>query len=701
MRYTYTSRRWPLFVLALLFMLAGCSKTGGHPISGSGGASSGGGASSSSGSGGQGTGGGVVSNPGAPMITSFIANPASLPQGGGMSTLSWTVSGATSLSLDQGIGTVTGSSHSVTLMATTTYTLTATNAMGKSTATAIVTVGTAAGVNPPSGARYAAMIAPVDGETFVGSTVDLRFVGVGRDSNNFMGNGPGGGLNQAASVDFFVDGTSVLTVDAANSEYWVFKGYVKGLSLSPGDHTIFARASYTANPGPVGHSDSVPVTINVQAAPTYGKTIDMSGDLTLADVASLVGTAASRVRVNGNGHRIHDPGSAAAVDWQFVDFYDLGDPTNTSALGIDVTTTGKVTIQSCRFDSSNTVGFSIGGTATADIRGNLFRSNMRQPLGQLPYMSSFPTIQITGGSTGAKTFAGNNLGAGWVDFQAVSSWTVGGDTDADSNVLVGPRVGIFFDYMGNATSSNIVVKRNYSDHIYYGGWSQGNNLEAGGNTSLLAENNVLVSSSWTVRGMAGEFRYNLLLLAGEDWMWLDTGANVHHNVFVGGDNNRGDVYNTYSNTNIRIQNNTFDGLGGTGVGINAIFVTGSETVSSNLFMNLPYTSVDLMSGMLQADYNLFWKCSSPPYSDSRVPAHDVHADPLLASPPAFQFEFDEKAVWQRTQSVHDILSAYRAKYAPKAGSPAIDSGDPTIFGAGNDIGAIGNGATNAADLFGK
>ena len=58
-------------------------------------------------------------------------------------------------------------------------------------------------------------------------------------------------------------------------------------------------------------------------------------------------------------------------------------------------------------------------------------------------------------------------------------------------------------------------------------------------------------------------------------------------------------------------------------------------------------------------------------------------------------------MWQRTQTVHDILAAYRAKYAPKAGSPAIDSGDPTIFGAGNDIGAIGNGATNSADLFGK
>ena len=50
--------------------------------------------------------------------------------------------------------------------------------------------------------------------------------------------------------------------------------------------------------------------------------------------------------------------------------------------------------------------------------------------------------------------------------------------------------------------------------------------------------------------------------------------------------------------------------------------------------------------------------------------------------------------------VHDILSAYRARYLPKAGSPAIDKGDPIPFGAGNDIGAIGNGMANPADQFG-
>jgi hypothetical protein len=162
------------------------------------------------------------------------------------------------------------------------------------------------------------------------------------------------------------------------------------------------------------------------------------------------------------------------------------------------------------------------------------------------------------------------------------------------------------------------------------------------------------------------------------------------------------LYNTYGNTGIRIHNNTFDGMGGTGGGVNAILVTGSETVTSNLFLNLPYTSVDLESGTLVADYNLFWNSKAPPYSDSRAPAHDVRADPMLTGPAVHAYEFDERAVWLRGQTVREILSAYRTKYTPGSPeSPAVDHGDPDLFGAGNDIGAIGSGADNDADRFGR
>ena len=55
-------------------------------------------------------------------------------------TLAWTAAGATSLSINQGVGTVTGTSVRVAPTSTLVYTLTATNGSGSVTATAGVTV---------------------------------------------------------------------------------------------------------------------------------------------------------------------------------------------------------------------------------------------------------------------------------------------------------------------------------------------------------------------------------------------------------------------------------------------------------------------------------------------------------------------------------------------------------------------------------
>ena len=77
-----------------------------------------------------------------PTILSFTAAPGSLPAGGGSTTLSWSVVGATKITVDGGVGDVTGqSSKAVTVAATKSFTLTAENANGSVTATADVTVG--------------------------------------------------------------------------------------------------------------------------------------------------------------------------------------------------------------------------------------------------------------------------------------------------------------------------------------------------------------------------------------------------------------------------------------------------------------------------------------------------------------------------------------------------------------------------------
>lgn len=83
-----------------------------------------------------------------PTISSFVANPTSIFSGQS-STLSWNVGNATSLSVNNGVGSVTGAtSVSVSPTVTTTYTLTATNSSGTTTARATVTVSTDS--TPPS-----------------------------------------------------------------------------------------------------------------------------------------------------------------------------------------------------------------------------------------------------------------------------------------------------------------------------------------------------------------------------------------------------------------------------------------------------------------------------------------------------------------------------------------------------------------------
>ena len=77
--------------------------------------------------------------PSAPVISGFTADPATVAPGQGC-TLSWSVSGATQLTLVPGVGTVTGTSAVVNPTATTTYTLEAGNAAGSVSASVTVTV---------------------------------------------------------------------------------------------------------------------------------------------------------------------------------------------------------------------------------------------------------------------------------------------------------------------------------------------------------------------------------------------------------------------------------------------------------------------------------------------------------------------------------------------------------------------------------
>jgi len=85
---------------------------------------------------------------GLPVISSFVASPATISSGGS-TTLSWSVLNATTVTIDHGLGSFAASgSKSVSPSATTTYLLTATNAAGSTTASALVTVSATPGDAP-------------------------------------------------------------------------------------------------------------------------------------------------------------------------------------------------------------------------------------------------------------------------------------------------------------------------------------------------------------------------------------------------------------------------------------------------------------------------------------------------------------------------------------------------------------------------
>jgi peptidoglycan-associated lipoprotein len=108
--------------------------------------------------------------PAAPTVTAFTAEPSSIERGQS-STLTWTVTNASSISIDNGIGTVQASaSRRVFPGASTTYTLTATGPGGTNTATATVNV-----TEPPPPPPPPAQPKPTLDQMLSGTVVDAYF----------------------------------------------------------------------------------------------------------------------------------------------------------------------------------------------------------------------------------------------------------------------------------------------------------------------------------------------------------------------------------------------------------------------------------------------------------------------------------------------------------------------------------------------
>jgi len=135
---------------------------------------------------------------GAPTIASFTATPAALPEGGGNVTLNWATTGATSVSIDNGIGIVTGTSKVVPVTTTKTFTLTATNAIGSPTAQTSVVVAT-------SGDRFVDPVAGLDTNSCVQAapckTIGKAMTGAPSGSAVYLADGSYPSSNNATIPD--------------------------------------------------------------------------------------------------------------------------------------------------------------------------------------------------------------------------------------------------------------------------------------------------------------------------------------------------------------------------------------------------------------------------------------------------------------------------------------------------------------------
>jgi hypothetical protein len=580
--------------------------------------------------------------------------------------------------------------------ATTTYTLTASNANGSVSKSHVVVVSANANV---SGGRFVHMKSPLGGQKFT-APATLRVFAAAFDPTGQSCGASGTADRCADRVDFYVGDTLMAQVPKSQSEYWIFKTSFGG--VGPGTHRVWARAIYT---NPAATLDSEPMWVTVEPPPVYAQTIDLTQDVVLSGAQDFerIGSPTGRIRINGNGHRITSAsGWTGRLTLKHVDVFGLG-PSNVPTPAIAVGTANSVQIEDSTFDTTGTVSLFLTGTATASIRRNEFRSNMTMPESQQPEFgpdSSYPAIEISGGSTAPKFFQGNTIGVGWADFRNADNWLIGGG-EGDGNVVIGPRGGIWAQNM-----ERTVVRGNLSYHVYYGGWSQGNNMEIGGSDDIVIEHNVIGGGSWPIRSLGGTLRYNLVLDAGHQWLWI-TGSDaiVHHNVFVGGDAEVAGIWAIGTPQNVEIYNNTIDGLNVQGVRPVRVDPSASASLHSNAIVNIRDPSAVRVDGVLDADYNLFSGQQGTPrnYSDNRFPPHDAggqneQVNPqFLEAPEPWRYGWDD--LWTRRVTVSQVLANYRTRYTPAPGSPLIDTGEP-IFIAGNDIGAVGAGQQASDDLFG-
>ena len=290
----------------------------------------------------------TVSATNPPPTISFSASPTSISSGGS-ATLTWNTGNATSVTIDNGIGSVaTSGSLSVTPVATTTYTLTATGPGGSATATATVSVGSTGGSCSPSSAVPSINIcAPTNGST-VSSPVHIQ---AAPNSNN-------GVIAIAAYVDnVLAYKQNVQTLDTfinrSNGNHYVVVQFWDNSSVvtkASENITVSATAgaptiSLSANPATITSGQSAALTWSSTNAASV--TIDngvgsvqLNGSVavtpTVTTTYTATATGANGATVTSTATVTVGPTSAPCSPLQAVPSLNICTPTNGSTVASPV-----------------------------------------------------------------------------------------------------------------------------------------------------------------------------------------------------------------------------------------------------------------------------------------------------------------------------------------------------------------------------
>lgn len=218
-----------------------------------------------------------------PIVASFTATPDVLTNGGGTATLSWNVLGASSVSIDNGIGTRPASGNAtVNVTATTTFTLTASNGAGNSTGTASVVVQA---VLPPAIVSFSAspdtlpfgggsttlswnIGGPTDAVSIspgVGSVTGLtsKVVNVSAPTTfTLSATNAGGTRTKQVTVDVAGDTTPPSVSLAATPSTLTSPGNVK-LSATGSDNVGVARVEFWRGATLLGQATTAPYVLDV------------------------------------------------------------------------------------------------------------------------------------------------------------------------------------------------------------------------------------------------------------------------------------------------------------------------------------------------------------------------------------------------------------------------------------------------------